>query len=280
MQPINYNEISKIYDDVREGDLALIQRLIQALPSRPDTCVLDIGCGTGNHTDLLQKLTGVQVYGIEPSEGMLEKARQKNREITFKLGSADRIPFDDDFFDFAYMTDVVHHVPDIKAMFAEIWRVLRSPDPELGRPGGKGCIVTQSHQQIEERPIAQYFPGTARVDKERYPDIPELIQAATVQGFTDPKGEIRSEKPIELGASYLELVRKKGYSMLRLISDDEYQAGLDKLERAMQDGPVIVQPSGMTMVWFTKNKCHCEAIRPARAPARNGEGGARRSNLK
>lgn len=252
MDSLNYNKISKIYDDVREGDLALIQRLIRALPSHPDTCVLDIGCGTGNHTDLLQKLTGVQVYGIEPSEGMLEKARRKNPEITFKIGQADQIPFDDDFFDFAYMTAVVHHVPDIKAMFSEIWRVLRSPTPEAGKPCGKGCIAMQSHQQIEERPIAQYFPGTVRVDKKRYPDIPELIVAATNRGFTEVKSETLSDKPIKLDASYLELVRKKGYSMLHLISDEEYQAGLRKLEQAMRDGPITVQPSGGTLVWFTK----------------------------
>ena len=206
--------------------------------------VLDIGCGTGNHTDLLQKLTQVQVYGVEPSAGMLEKARRKNAHITFKAGGADHIPFDDGFFDFVYMTDVVHHVPDINAMFAEIGRVLK--------PGGKGCIVTQSHQQIEERPIAHYFPGTARVDKERYPDSPEIIEAASIQGFTQTESEILSEKPIELDASYLELVRKKGYSMLHLISDEEYQAGLGKLEQALGNGPVIAQPSGGTLVWFTK----------------------------
>ena len=146
MQPLDYNELSKTYDDVREGDLTLIKRLIRALPSRPDFRVLDIGCGTGNHTDLLQKLTGIQVYGVDPSEGMLDKARLKNPQITFKAGSAGHIPFDDDFFDFAYMTDVVHHVPDIDAMFAEIWRVLRIPDPDSGKTGGQSCIVTQSHQ--------------------------------------------------------------------------------------------------------------------------------------
>ena len=252
MKPVNYNQISQIYDDVRAGDLVLIQRLIRALPSRPNTCVLDIGCGTGNYTDLLQKRTQAQVYGLEPSEGMLEKARQKNREITFKVGQADNIPFDDNFFHLVYMTDVIHHIPDIDAMFAEIWRVLRSPDPESGTSGGKGCIVTQSHQQIEERPIAQYFPDTVEVDKARYPYIPDIIQAASVQGFADIKSEILPEETRELDADYLELVRKKGYSMLHLISDEEYQAGLVKLERAIRAGPIIVQPSGQTLVWFAK----------------------------
>ena len=244
MQPVDYNKISQIYDDVRAGDLALIRCLIQALPSCPDLRILDIGCGTGNYTDLFQKLTQAEVYGVEPSEGMLAKARQKNERITFKTGLADHIPFEDDFFDFVYMTDVIHHIPNIEAMFAEIWRVLRS--------GGMGCIVTQSHRQIEARPIAQYFPSTARVDKERYPDIDEIIEAAQAQGFTRTEGEILSEEPLELDDSYLELVRKKGYSMLHLISDEEYQTGLEALEQALRNGPVTVQPAGATLVWFTK----------------------------
>ena len=244
MQPVNYNEISKIYDEVRQGDLALIRRLIQALPSRTGLCVLDIGCGTGNYTDLFQKLSRAKVYGVEPSMGMLAKARRKNEYIIFKRGQADDIPFDSAFFDFAYMTDVIHHIPDIKAMFSELWRVLKSD--------GKGCIVTQSHQQIEARPIAHYFPGTARVDKERYPDIDEIIEVASAQGFIQIMGEALLEESLELDVSYLELVRKKGYSMLHLISDEEYQVGLKVLEHMLQNGPITVKPSGSTLVWFTR----------------------------
>jgi hypothetical protein len=143
-------------------------------------------------------------------------------------------------------------VPDVNAMFVELRRVLRSPDPESGKPGGVGCIVTQSHQQIEARPIARYFTATAVVDKRRYPDIPEIIEAANAQNFTEIKSETFSEKPIELDANFLELVHKKGYSMLHLISDEEYQTGLQALERALENGSVTVQPSGETLVWFTK----------------------------
>ena len=244
MESGNYNEISKIYDGVREGDLTLAQRLMRVIPFRPGMRVLDIGCGTGNHTDLFQKLTQVEVYGIEPSAGMLAKARQKNEHIIFKTGQADSIPFGDNFFDFVYMTDVIHHLPDIKAMFVEIWRVLN--------PGGMACVVTQSHQQIENRPIARYFPGTVEVDKTRYPDISKIIAVAKSCGFIQAECETYLEVPFELDASYLELVRKKGYSMLHLIPDEEYRAGLQALEQALGNEPVTVQPSGETLVWFKK----------------------------
>ncbi len=248
MQPINYNEISKIYDDVREGDVVLINHFLQELPPGEALRILDIGCGTGNYTDLFQKVTKTrqyQLYAIEPSEGMLSKARQKNSRITFRQASAEEIPFEDDFFDFVYMTDVIHHVPDIRRMFAEIQRVLK--------PQGRVCIFTQSHRQIEKRPIAQFFPGTVRVDQQRYPDIPEIIAAAQLASLVYLKQEILFEgQGIALDADTLELVRKKGWSMLHLLSEQEYRSGLSKLESALQNGPIPARMAGETLVWFAR----------------------------
>jgi hypothetical protein len=57
---------------------------------------------------------------------------------------------------------------------------------------------------------------------------------------------------IELGQSYLELVRKKGYSMLHLISDQEYTQGLMTLEQRLLAGPIQANAAGETLVWFVK----------------------------
>lgn len=248
MQPVNYNEISKIYDDVREGDIVLINHFLQELPPDDALNILDIGCGTGNYTDLLQKVTQAkhyQVYGIEPSEGMIRKARQKNSYIIFQQATAEEIPFEDDFFDFIFMTDVIHHVPDIRKMFSEIHRILK--------PHGKVCIMTQSHRQIAARPIAAFFPGTVRVDQGRYPDIPEVVAAAQSERLAHLKQEILfAGDAVELGADFLELARKKGYSMLHLLTEAEYQAGLSKLEIALRHGSIRAWAAGETLVWFTK----------------------------
>jgi ubiquinone/menaquinone biosynthesis C-methylase UbiE len=248
MQQIDYNEISKIYDDVREGDIVLINNFLEEMPKHQALKVLDIGCGTGNYADLLQKVTqaaGWQVYGIDPSEGMIEKARKKNSHIVFQRGSAEEILWACDFFDFIYMTDVIHHIPDIHRVFLEIQRVLKS--------SGKVCIVTQSHRQIQARPIAKFFPGTVRVDRERYPNIHEILDAAYSAGLLFLKQETLFEgDAIELNEEYLELVRKKGYSMLHLIPEEEYQAGYLHLDRALQNGPIQARSAGETLVWFMK----------------------------
>ena len=199
MSKVNYNEISQVYDDVRQADIELINSFLQEFEIDRKTRVLDVGCGTGNYTDLLQKVTQGEVYGVEPSEGMLDKAKAKQSKVVFKQGTAEELPFEDEFFDFVYMTDVIHHVPEIGAMFAEINRVLKEK--------GKVCIVTQSHQQIENRLIVKYFPGTARVDKERYPDIDEIIVEAERRGLKFDKKTILYENELmELGEEYLETV--------------------------------------------------------------------------
>ncbi len=245
MSKVNYDEISRVYDDVRHADIELINSFLREIDFDKEIRVLDVGCGTGNHTDLLQKVTKGEVYGVEPSEGMLGKAKAKESKVVFKQGYADELPFEDEYFDFVYMTDVIHHVPDIEAMFAEIKRVLKE--------AGQVCIVTQSHQQIENRPIVKYFPGTARVDIKRYPRIDEIIVKAEGQGLKYNKKTILYEdEMMELDEGYLELVKKKGYSMLHLISDEEYYEGLKKLETELMKGRVTAKLSGETMLWLMK----------------------------
>jgi len=59
---------------------------------------------------------------------------------------------------------------------------------------------------------------------------------------------------IQLDEEYLKLVRKKGYSMLHLITEQEYRTGLEDLEKALQHGPIQATAAGETLVWFTKEK--------------------------
>jgi hypothetical protein len=101
---------------------------------------------------------------------------------------------------------------------------------------------------------AKFFPGTAKVDKERYPDIDEIIAAGRYGGLRYLKQEILFEgEAVELGADYLELIRKKGYSMLHLLSESEYQSGLRQLENMLRNGPVKAHSAGETLVWFIKD---------------------------
>lgn len=243
MQTVNYDSISKIYDDVRRADLDLIQHFLNALDMNSSTRVLDLGCGTGNYLDLFQRVSVGQFYGVELSIEMGLKASHKNNHIAITTGNAYNIPFHDSCFDFAYMTDVIHHISDYGQMFDELSRIMK--------PNKQVCIVTQSHQQIEKRPIANFFPDTIRIDQARYPQIDDIVQSAT--SFELQKIiAIQEQDPITLGIDFLELVHKKGFSMLHLISDSAYARGLKQLKLALKQGDIEATQAGSTLIWLQK----------------------------
>ncbi|MCL2409600.1 MAG: class I SAM-dependent methyltransferase [Oscillospiraceae bacterium] len=155
---INYNILAKDYDLTRITNINIINLFASELPLNGKT-ILDFGCGTGNFMYALKKLTNSEIYGVEPSEGMREQAQAKGLDV--KNGDHREIPFADNYFDFIYMTDVIHHVPDLEMMFSELCRVLKSD--------GLICILTESHQQLETRFWVKYFPTTVAVEKRRYP---------------------------------------------------------------------------------------------------------------
>jgi SAM-dependent methyltransferase len=62
-----------------DGEAALLQRIFEQYGPHPVRRVLDLGCGTGNHSLRLAKL-GYEVTGVDRSADMLGLARQKADE--------------------------------------------------------------------------------------------------------------------------------------------------------------------------------------------------------
>ena len=241
---IDYEKISKNYDSVRYANQSTISVFLQNLHITEATKVLDFGCGSGNYADTLQKATHAQVFGVEPSDGMREKAVSKNSSVVFSKGNHGHIPFEDNFFDFVYMTDVIHHIPDLGVMFRELFRVLKKE--------GFLCIVTQSHEQIDKRFYVKYFPTTAIVDKHRYPDIPVIIGDAVKAGFSHIRTNVKEGGITKVQSDFVELARAKGYSMFHLIPEEEYQKGLTELEKDVMTDALFVPDSSGTLVWLGK----------------------------
>ena len=103
----------------------------------PGMRVLDIGCGPGSITrDIAARVAPGGVTGIDTDEGRLEIARQGAAEaslehLTFELGDANALVFDDASFDVVFMHAVLQHVADPLAILKECRRVLR-PDGIVG----------------------------------------------------------------------------------------------------------------------------------------------------
>jgi len=107
-----------------EQEKKLIQCLISGWPRRRQS-ILEIGCGTGVFLEMFWE-SGFDVYGIDSSVHMLNKARERlGKKADLHLGSAECLPFDDNEFDFAAMITLLEFCRDQKQVLAEAGRVAR-----------------------------------------------------------------------------------------------------------------------------------------------------------
>lgn len=89
---------------------------------------LDAGCGTGALTQTILAATDpAEVLGVDPSEGFLATARERNTDARarFEQGDAQSLALPDDAFDAVVSGLAVNFVPDPARAAAEFARVAR-----------------------------------------------------------------------------------------------------------------------------------------------------------
>ena len=106
--------------------------------------LLDIGCFTGGRL-----LAWAESYKIKKSYGLdinpvfkiaaEEFAEEKNLNADFKTGISEKLPYEDNFFDFVVSTDTFEHVQNLENSMDECFRVLK--------PGGMLLAVFPQHLQ-------------------------------------------------------------------------------------------------------------------------------------
>lgn len=131
-----FGRVAGEWDNLRTdlfGDRFTLNGLLTLLPR--DWTVADLGCGTGNASELLAPLVR-QVYAIDQSAPMLAAAKKRLHgytNISFLRGDMHGIPLDDASVDATVTVLVLHHIERPMEACREIRRVLR--------PGGTCLII-------------------------------------------------------------------------------------------------------------------------------------------
>lgn len=119
------NPLGKFVDEIERNvvmDLAKPQK---------NEKVLDLGCGTGIYSLLFLNM-GLKVTGIDQSDFMLEKAREKTNKINFIKADAYNLPFPNESFDLVVSVTMFEFLDDPQKAAREAYRVLS--------PGGRLII--------------------------------------------------------------------------------------------------------------------------------------------
>ncbi|MDR4503204.1 MAG: class I SAM-dependent methyltransferase [Candidatus Scalindua sp.] len=86
--------------------------------------ILDIGCGTGTSTQIINSRFG-NVVGVDVSHMFMNKTKAKDASLTFVAARAESVPFKDTSFDIVASNSFIEHVPDVEAVMRELVRITK-----------------------------------------------------------------------------------------------------------------------------------------------------------
>lgn len=229
---VNYDQVAHLYDQQpyrqKEVDPHLLKFLNDREFKAPSSLsILDMACGTGNQ--LIANRPYVQearLVGLDLFHGMLQHAVAKTRDIFWIQATCDRPPFPDNSFDFISNQFAFHHVRDKQAMITSVFRILR--------PGGRFVMLNLCPREMQDWIYYQYFPEALEIDLQDFLPKDTIVDLLIQEGF-EVNMELEHITVEQSLHQFWEVVsRRDTCSQLLTISESAYQAGLQQLERELQ----------------------------------------------
>jgi demethylmenaquinone methyltransferase/2-methoxy-6-polyprenyl-1,4-benzoquinol methylase len=197
-----HSEHGLLYGSVMKLAAPLRRKAFEALDVRPGERVLDLACGPGVNFERLGSDVGPdgEVVGLDYSEGMVRRARERVREAGWDNVDVVRAdataPFaDPGVFDAAVVTMALHTVADADAVAADVHDALR--------PGGR--FVVLDSRAFQTWPASALNPLFERA----------IAATANHRPDQDPLGALRATfgavevvEEFDLGAGYLAVAHK------------------------------------------------------------------------
>ena len=221
-----YRDGRALSDDTGRLWMAAVARHLGG--ARGDVAILDLGAGTGRFSALLAHAFDARVVGVEPSGKMRDEAERGSAhpQVVYRDGSAASVPAADGEFDFAFLSMVIHHVPDLAACARELHRVVK--------PRGLVFIRNTFSGRLDSVPLYRFFPSAHAIDEARLPRAEQVRDTFRPHGFELVALEaIEQQIDPSLRAHY-ERMKRRALSTFELINHAEFQEGLERMWQAVE----------------------------------------------
>src|SRR5690348_229768 len=239
MARISYDEqtaaaFKAVREVPRDGLSEWREAVRRHLGPSPGMTLVDIGAGTGAFAAAFSDWFDLNVLAVEPSAAMRDQI-PRTPAIQVLEGNASALPLPDESADAAWLSLVIHHVPDLGTAAHEIRRVLRPGAPVLIRQGFPG--------RIDGVELVQWFPETART-VDTYPSVTQTCRAFAAAGFhQDALEQVRETWPASL-ADFLGQVDtfRHADTTMRNLTEEEFLRGKERLRRAVRHAEDTADP--------------------------------------
>lgn len=86
---------------------------------------LDAGCGLSPLCKMALAIKGSEVYGLDISPLLIESLKKQFPEINYLIGDVNELPYEDNFFDYVVMGEVIEHMELPKKTLAGVMKVIK-----------------------------------------------------------------------------------------------------------------------------------------------------------
>jgi ubiquinone/menaquinone biosynthesis C-methylase UbiE len=107
----------------RPGGLDLTRETLAYCQFPPRARIVDVGCGSGATVQFLTADCNLDAIGFDASEAVIERGKQRYRDLPIFAGSGERLPVQDGFVDGVFM-ECVLSLMSVDLALAEAYRVL------------------------------------------------------------------------------------------------------------------------------------------------------------
>jgi SAM-dependent methyltransferase len=231
---VDYDRIAMTYDArysgrSYDGVMSALRDLARA--SGPNRA-LEAGCGTGFWLAALRDIVPHR-YGIDPSSNMLARAAHRASGSILVRAAAEVVPFRSGTFDLIFCINAVHHFASFPRFVAEARRMLC--------PGGTLAVFGMDpHRGRDSWCVYDYFPDTKKTDLARFPSTGTIVDTMLQAGFDQVDCSIASRLvETRVGRAVFDdpELQRRGCSQMALLSDEQYAAGISRIEAAIRDAP-------------------------------------------
>jgi ubiquinone/menaquinone biosynthesis C-methylase UbiE len=247
MARINYDEqtaaaFKSVREVPRDGLSEWREAVRRHLRPSQGMALVDIGAGTGAYASAFSEWFDLRVLAVEPSAAMRARIA-RTRAIQVLEGTASALPLPNESADAAWLSLVLHHVPDLGAAAHEIRRVLRPGAPVLIRQGFPDRYEPAGNLKLDSIELVRWFPETARAAA-TFPSLRDTLEAFAAAGFHQEAVEqVREIYPTSL-ADFLDQVDSLRHAdtTMRQLTEDEFLRGKERLRRAARQAEDTANP--------------------------------------
>lgn len=154
--------------------------LVELLNPMQGERILDVGCGTGDLMSTLGRL-GVSVLGVDQSEPMIVKAKEKYPQLNFEVRDVLELGFREEF-DAVFSNATLHWVKESMVALEKMFESLKVGGRFVAEFGGSGnveLILNEFRNQCEK----EGYPVTSESLPWYFPSIGEYTSLMEKVGF-------------------------------------------------------------------------------------------------